>query len=114
MADILTCETVFRIVLLLLFSFAENKTNKDTESVEGQHGDCNDALSDRVRRGSDDCGNDEDMLRGEPKAVVVGNFSPELIKLKGLKNIYFSKNGYAAGIIEALEKYRFLKSANRN
>jgi sucrose-phosphate synthase len=53
------------------------------------------------------------MLRGEPKAVVVGNFSPELRKLKGMKDIYFSKNGYAAGIIEAIEKYRFLKKTNR-
>jgi sucrose-phosphate synthase len=58
-------------------------------------------------------GNDGEMLRGEPKAVVVGNFSPELRKLKGMKDIYFSKNGYAAGIIEAIEKYRFLKKTNR-
>ena len=56
-----------------------------------------------------DSGNDEEMLRGEPRAVVVGNFSPELKKLKGMKNIYFSQNGYAAGIIEAIEKYQFLK-----
>lgn len=56
-----------------------------------------------------DSGNDEEMLRGEPKAVVVGNFSPELKKLKGMKNIYFSNNRYAAGIIDAIEKYQFLK-----
>ena len=61
-----------------------------------------------------DSGNDEDMLRGEPMAVVVGNFSPELRKLKGMKNIYFSKNEYAAGIIEAIEKYRFLKMTRKN
>ena len=33
-----------------------------------------------------DSGNDEEMLRGEPKAVVVGNYSPELNALKGSRN----------------------------
>jgi len=60
-----------------------------------------------------DSGNDEEMLRGEPKAVVVGNFSPELKKLKGMKNIYFSKKACAAGIIEAIEKYPFLKNKQK-
>ncbi|MBW2559190.1 MAG: HAD-IIB family hydrolase, partial [Deltaproteobacteria bacterium] len=36
-----------------------------------------------------DSGNDEEMLRGEPLAVVVGNYSEELEKLKHGKNIYF-------------------------
>ena len=56
-----------------------------------------------------DSGNDEEMLRGEPKAVVVGNYHPELKKLKGMKNVYFAKNVCAGGIIEAIEKYQFLK-----
>lgn len=60
-----------------------------------------------------DSGNDEEMLRGEPKAVVVGNFSAELEKLKGMKNIYFSAHEYAAGIIDAIKKYRFLERSNR-
>ena len=56
-----------------------------------------------------DSGNDEDMLRGEPKAVVVGNHSPELKKLKKLRNIYFAKRETAAGILEGIRHYRFIK-----
>ena len=58
-----------------------------------------------------DSGNDEEMLRGEPLAVVVGNYSPELEKLKGLRNIYFAKEKYAGGILEALQHYKFLEKA---
>ena len=53
-------------------------------------------------------GNDEEMLRGEPRAVVVGNYSPELDRLKGLKNVYFSPKPGAGGIIDAIERYKFL------
>lgn len=35
-------------------------------------------------------GNDEEMLRGEPFAAVVGNYSPELEELKEQKNIYLA------------------------
>jgi sucrose-phosphate synthase len=55
-----------------------------------------------------DSGNDEEMLRGDPLAVIVGNYSPELEKLKGQRNIYFAKEKYAGGILEAIEKYKFL------
>ncbi|MFP4533535.1 MAG: HAD-IIB family hydrolase [Desulfobacterales bacterium] len=58
-----------------------------------------------------DSGNDEEMLRGEPHGVVVGNYSPELDTLRGAKNIYFAKAPCAGGILEALEKYRFLEKA---
>jgi sucrose-phosphate synthase len=54
-----------------------------------------------------DSGNDEEMLRGEPLAVVASNHSPELQKLRGLKNIYFSSKPYAAGIIDAIGHYKF-------
>lgn len=57
-----------------------------------------------------DSGNDEEMLRGEPRGVVVGNYSPELDSLKGAKNIYFAEQPCAGGILEGLEKYRFLKT----
>jgi len=57
-----------------------------------------------------DSGNDEEMLRGEPRGVVVGNYSPELDTLKGAKNIYFADNPCAGGILEALKKYRFLEN----
>ena len=58
-----------------------------------------------------DSGNDEEMLRGEPKAVVVGNYSSELNSLKGLRNIYFAKQKYARGILEAIEHYKFIGKA---
>jgi sucrose-phosphate synthase len=60
-----------------------------------------------------DSGNDEEMLRGEPKAVVVGNYSSELQSLKGLRNIYFAKQTYAGGILEGIEHYKFIKKLNR-
>lgn len=55
-----------------------------------------------------DSGNDEEMLRGEPLAVVVGNYSPEMEKLKGARHVYFAKESYAAGILEAVKRYDFL------
>lgn len=58
-----------------------------------------------------DSGNDEEMLRGEPRAVVVGNYSPELDALRGAKNVYFAKQPCAGGILEAMKKYRFLEKA---
>jgi sucrose-phosphate synthase len=58
-----------------------------------------------------DSGNDEEMLRGDPLAVVVGNYSPELETLKGQRNVYFTKAKYAGGILEAIKKYKFLEKA---
>jgi len=60
-----------------------------------------------------DSGNDEEMLRGEPRGVVVGNYSPELDRLKGAKNIYFARQPCAGGILEAIKKYQFLPGARR-
>jgi sucrose-phosphate synthase len=54
-----------------------------------------------------DSGNDEEMLRGEMLAVVVGNHSPELEKLRGLRHIYFSRADHAAGILEGGKHYEF-------
>ncbi len=51
------------------------------------------------------------MLRGEPLAVVVGNYSSELEKLKGARHVYFAENSFAGGILEGLEKYKFLEKA---
>lgn len=56
-----------------------------------------------------DSGSDEDMLRGEPRAVVVGNHSKELDPLEGLRNVFFSEKRYAAGILEGIEHYGFIK-----
>jgi len=58
-----------------------------------------------------DSGNDEEMLRGEPLGVVVGNFSPELARLKGGRNVFFARRPCAGGILEAIEKYRFIEKA---
>lgn len=58
-----------------------------------------------------DSGNDEEMLRGEPLAVVVGNYGKELEKLKGARNVYFAKNECAGGILEGIEKYQFIEKA---
>ena len=59
-----------------------------------------------------DSGNDEEMLRGEPRAVVVANFSHELRNLKGSRNVYFAKRECAGGIIEGMQHYRFFNEAH--
>ena len=56
-----------------------------------------------------DSGNDEEMLKGDPKGVVVGNYSKELERVRGKHGIYFSKKKYAAGIIDGIKHYRFLE-----
>ncbi len=60
-----------------------------------------------------DSGNDEEMLRGEPLGVIVGNYSNELEKLKGLRNIYFAGRKYAGGIIDGLEYYNFVENSRK-
>jgi sucrose-phosphate synthase len=55
-----------------------------------------------------DSGNDEEMLRGEPRAVVVSNYSHELDVLKRSRNVYFAGSPCAGGIIEGLKHYRFI------
>lgn len=57
---------------------------------------------------SGDSGNDEEMLRGEPRAVVVGNYSHELEALRESRHIYFAKAPCAGGIIEGLRHYRLI------
>jgi sucrose-phosphate synthase len=61
-----------------------------------------------------DSGNDEEMLRGEPCAVVVGNFSHELTVLKGSRNAFFAQSPCAGGIIEGLQHYRFIETSKGN
>jgi sucrose-phosphate synthase len=60
---------------------------------------------------SGDSGNDEEMLRGEPAAIVVANYSPELDVLRKSKHVYFARQPCAGGILEGLKKYRFLEKA---
>lgn len=62
-----------------------------------------------------DSGNDEEMLKGETSAVVVGNHSPELDKLKAVKNVYFSRENHAAGILDGIDHYQlFPLAVDRN
>ncbi|MGB9500283.1 MAG: HAD-IIB family hydrolase [Dissulfuribacterales bacterium] len=55
-----------------------------------------------------DSGNDAEMLSGDVLGVVVGNFSPELERLRGKPRIYFAESEYAHGIVEGIEHYNFL------
>ena len=56
-------------------------------------------------------GADEDMMRGNTLAVVVGNrHHEELSQLTEVERIYFSDRAYAAGILEALDHYDFFDS----
>jgi sucrose-phosphate synthase len=57
---------------------------------------------------SGDSGNDEDMLCGKSRALVVGNHSSELEPLRGRPNIYFSEADFAAGIMDGLTHYGFI------
>ncbi len=53
-------------------------------------------------------GSDEDMMRGNTLAAVVANrHHEELSQLEDLEKVYFAKGAFAAGILEALEHYRF-------
>lgn len=56
---------------------------------------------------SGDSGNDIEMLVGDTMAVVVGNYSDDLARLKGLNGIYFAQAEYAHGILEGMQHYKF-------
>lgn len=57
-----------------------------------------------------DSGNDRDMLINGASGIVVGNYDGELEDLKNSDNrIYFATGRNAAGIIEGLGRYGFLK-----
>ncbi|MDD2240451.1 MAG: HAD-IIB family hydrolase [Kiritimatiellae bacterium] len=55
-----------------------------------------------------DSGNDEGMLSVNALGVVVGNYSPELEKLRAYPRVYFAQAHHAAGIIEGIQYYNFL------
>ncbi|MDZ7642157.1 MAG: HAD-IIB family hydrolase [Desulfurivibrio sp.] len=56
-----------------------------------------------------DSGSDAQMLRGETCGVVVGNYSRELEPMRGTRKLYFSKEEYAAGILDGIKHYKFLE-----
>ena len=55
-----------------------------------------------------DSGNDEGMLSVNALGVVVGNYGPELEKLRKYPRVYFAQAPHAAGIIEGIRYYNFL------
>jgi len=56
-------------------------------------------------------GADEDMIRGNTLAVIVANrHNEELSDLIDLERVYYAKQPYAAGILEAIEYYDFFHS----
>jgi sucrose-phosphate synthase len=54
------------------------------------------------------------MLAGQTLAVVVGNYSKEIAKLRGYPQVYFAKGEYAWGILEALDHYDFFGKLSPN
>ncbi|MCF8077346.1 MAG: HAD family hydrolase, partial [Desulfotignum sp.] len=59
-------------------------------------------------------GNDEEMLKGEPLGLVVGNFCRELAHLKNAKNIYFAEKPHAEGMMEGIHHYQIIEKAEEN
>lgn len=55
-----------------------------------------------------DSGNDAGMLLGRTLGVVVGNYSPELEKLRKRPRVFFATSPHARGILEGIEYYQFL------
>ncbi|MEN8139735.1 MAG: HAD-IIB family hydrolase [Thermodesulfobacteriota bacterium] len=55
-----------------------------------------------------DSGNDEDMLSGQARGLVVGNYAEELEKLRVEPRVFFSEATYAGGIIDGLHHYGFI------
>jgi sucrose-phosphate synthase len=60
-----------------------------------------------------DSGNDEEMLKGEPLGLVVGNFCRELAHLKNARNIYFAEKSHAEGMIEGIHHYQIIEKAEK-
>jgi sucrose-phosphate synthase len=57
-------------------------------------------------------GNDFEMLTGDTRAVVVGNHTAELKRLKGRENVHFAEGEHAWGIIEGLRHYDFVSQSS--
>ncbi len=57
---------------------------------------------------SGDSGNDEEMLRGPFRAIMVGNHAPELDHLRDRRGVYVAEAGYAAGVLEGLRHWGFV------
>lgn len=58
---------------------------------------------------AEDSGINEDMIVSRNRGLVVANYREGMEQLKGRRNIYFSSESYAAGIIDGLYQYGFLQ-----
>lgn len=63
-----------------------------------------------------DSGNDFDMLCGVGRAIVVGNYAPDVERLRELgdETIHFAQGHFAAGILDGLEHFRILRNGVLN
>jgi len=61
-----------------------------------------------------DSGNDEEMLKGDACGIVVGNYSPELEKLREHSRIYFAQRHNAGGIIEGLQHFGIWEDSTKS
>ena len=60
-------------------------------------------------------GADEDMMRGNTLAVVVANrHDEELSELMDVERVYFAKQPFASGILEAIDHYDFFGLCTTN
>lgn len=59
-----------------------------------------------------DAGNDFDLFTGTNSGVIVGNHSPEMEALQGMKRVYFSPEPSAAGVLDGLRHFKILKDAS--
>lgn len=53
-------------------------------------------------------GSDEELLSGNTLGVVVGNYSPELERLRGRSRVFFAEGRHGWGVLEGLAYYDFL------
>jgi sucrose-phosphate synthase len=58
-----------------------------------------------------DSGNDEEMLRGPFRAIMVGNHAPELAHLRGRRGIFAAEAPLAGGVLEGLRHWGFAPHA---
>ena len=60
-----------------------------------------------------DSGNDVEMLRSSPLAIIVGNYSDGIGKRADLRHGYISVRHHAAGVIEGVTHFRSLNARRR-
>ena len=56
-----------------------------------------------------DSGNDEDMMSGRIKSIVVANHTKELDHLKQSNSVYFSDKSFAYGVMDGMIFYGIIK-----